>query len=104
MAKRRSRAEQTSGSGEYAGLLVRDRDNPARQPLLSQQSEESESRLFRTPLRLKSSKSRASGRCCRALTSADAMTSAQAVWAIGSEQDQIRFSSRIYHRAGLRHG
>src|SRR5271166_3409708 len=101
MAKHRSRAERISGSGGYAGLLVRDQGNPAQQPLLSRQSEESESRLFRTPLRLKSSKSRASGRCCRALTSADAMTSAQAVWAIDSEQDQIRFSSRIHHLAGL---
>src|SRR5271154_3634652 len=102
MAKRRSRAEQTGGNGEYAGLLVRDRGNPEQQPLLSRQLEESESRLFRTPLRLKSSKSRASGRCCRALTSADARTSAQAVWAIDSEQDQIRFSNRIYHLAGPR--
>src|SRR5271163_707533 len=104
MAKRRSRAEQISGNGEYAELLVRDRGNPAQRPLLSRQLEESESRLFRTPPQLESSKSRASGRCCRALTSADAMTSAQAVWAIDSEQDQIRFSNRIYHRAGLRHG
>jgi hypothetical protein len=51
-----------------------------------------------------SSKSHASGRYCRALTLADAMASEQAEWATDSEQDQIRFSNRIYHLAGLGHG
>src|ERR1700722_8412015 len=104
MAKRRSRAGRISGNGEHAGLLERERGNPAQQPPVRRRSEESESRLLRTPRRLKSSKSRASGRCCRAPTSADAMTSEPAVWAVDSERDQIRFSDRIYHLPGLRHG
>src|ERR1700722_3398152 len=104
MVKHRSREERISGSGGYVGLLVRDRGNLAEQPLLSRQSEEWESQPFRTLPRLKSSKSHASGRYCRALTSADAMAWEQAEWAIDSEQDQIRFSNRIYHLAGRGHG
>src|ERR1700722_4719427 len=104
MAKRRSHAERISGNGGYAGPLLRDQGNRAQQQLLSRQSEESESRPFRTPPRLKSSKSHASGRCYRPPTSADAMASEQAVGAIDSEQDQIRFSNRICHLAGLRRG
>src|ERR1700684_292870 len=99
MGKQPRRPERKSGNGGCAGLRVRDRGHLAQQPLSSRQSEESESRPLRTPPQLKSSKSRGSGRCCRALTSADAMVSEQAVWAIDSEQGQIHFSNRIYHLA-----
>src|ERR1700722_6242655 len=103
MVKHQSREERISGRGGYVGLFVHDRGNLAEQPLLRRHSEEWENQRFRTPPRLKSSKSHASGRYCRALTSADAMASEQAEWAIDSEQDQIRFSNRIYYLAGLGH-